>query len=235
MKGSVTLVQSARHLFRFAFVILSVLALPVFANAQDQASIDASKARRQAYLRFIEAQRLRGEAQRTNNARRLQESIEAYKDSIRLDPTAAEPHVDLGELYFFSQSRLDLAENEALEAAKLDVTSVSARLLLARISMTGLRFEKEQKPEQIERAARAYEEVVRLDNGLTEGWAMLAELYEQKGDKTKQLHALERWTGSPVPNDPAFYRWLMNQDLSQDQAYYELSMLYRKLGRSNDA
>jgi tetratricopeptide (TPR) repeat protein len=196
---------------------------------------ESAKTRQQAYLKFIEAQRLRSEAQRTQNPRRLQESIEAYKEALRLDPSASEPHVDLGELYFFFQSRLDLAEGEALEAARLDPANVGARLLLARISMTALRFEKEQKPEQVERAVRAYEEVVRLDASVTEGWAMLAELYEQRGETAKQLKALEHWTNSTIPGDPAFYRWLMNQDLSTDQAYYELSMLQRKLDHFNEA
>jgi tetratricopeptide (TPR) repeat protein len=216
--------------------IASILALSCssLCLAQGQQS-EAAKTRQQAYLKFIEAQRLRNEAQRTQNPRRLQESIEAYKEALRLDPSAAEPHIDLGELYFFFQSRLDLAEGEGLEAARLDPVNVGARLLLARISMTNLRFEKEQKPEQVERAVRAYEEVVRLDASVTEGWAMLADLYEQRGETAKQLKALEHWTASTIPGDPAFYRWLMNQDLSTDQAYYELSMLHRKMGHYDEA
>ena len=194
-----------------------------------------SKSRRQAYLRFMEAQRLRNEAQRSQNASRLQEAIDGYKDAIRLDPSASEPHVDLGELYFFYQSRLDLAEAEAREAVRLDASSLGGHLLLARISMTALRFEKEQKVEQVDRALRAYEEVARLDSGTVEAWAMLAELYEMKNDQAQQLKALERWAASPPPNDASFYRWLMNQDLSQDQAYYELSILYRKQSRNQEA
>jgi len=156
-----------------------------------------SKSRRQAYLRFMEAQRLRNEAQRSQNASRLQEAIDGYKDAIRLDPSASEPHVDLGELYFFYQSRLDLAEAEAREAVRLDASSLGGHLLLARISMTALRFEKEQKVEQIDRALRAYEAVARLDSGTVEAWAMLAELYEMKNDQAQQLKALERWAASP--------------------------------------
>ncbi len=194
-----------------------------------------AKSRQQAYLRFIEARRLRGEFQRSQNARKLQDSVEAFRESIRLDPTAAEPHVDLGEILFFYQSRLDLAEAEAQEAIRLDGSSVPARMLLARIFMTALRFEKEHKPELVDRAARGYEELVRLDPGIAEAWAMLAELYEMKNDKQKQSQALERWTSAPVPTDVSFYRWLMNQDLTQDQAFYELSMLYRSTGRQKEA
>jgi hypothetical protein len=56
-------------------------------------------ARRQAYVRFIEARRLKGEIQRMRNSTRLlDEAIKAYKETIQLDPAAADPHVDLGEL-----------------------------------------------------------------------------------------------------------------------------------------
>lgn len=191
--------------------------------------------KRQAYLRFIDAQRLRNEAQRTQNARKLQDAIEAYRDAIRMDPTAAEPHVDLGELYFFYQSRLDMAEREAAEAIRLDPKVVGGHLLMARIAMTMLRFEKDPKPEQVDRALRAYEEVSRLDPGQAEAWAMLSELYETKNDTAKQMHALERWTGAPQPTETAFYRWLMNKDLSADQAWYELSQIYRQSQRPEDA
>ena len=90
---------------------------------------------------------------------RLEDAVTALKDSIRLDPQAAEPHVDLGEIYFFFQSRPEQAETEAQEAIRLDGSSATARLLLARIYMTALRFEKEQKASQIDRAIKAYEEV----------------------------------------------------------------------------
>jgi tetratricopeptide (TPR) repeat protein len=200
--------------------------------AKPEAKMDERARRQQAYLRFIEAQRLRGEAQRSQNARRLSEAIEAYQEAIRLDPTASEPHVDLGELYFFYQSRLDLAEREGQEAVKLDPQNVSGHLLLARLYITALRFEKdkEQQQRQIERARRAYEEVTRLDPHHMEAWAMLSEIYELRNEPAQQQRALERWSAAPVSNDASFYRWLMNQDLSPDQAYHELSQLYRRQG-----
>ena len=216
----------------YAAVLASIFCtavLPAFVYAQD------SSARRQAQVRFLDARRLKGEAQRTQNVKRLEDAVTALKDSIRLDPQAAEPHVDLGEIYFFFQSRPDQAEAEAQEAIRLDGSSATARLLLARIYMTALRFEKEQKASQIDRAIKAYEEVSRLDPSLVESWAMLAELYRLKNEPEKQVMALERWTSGYTPTDASFYRWLMNQDLSQDQAYYELSQLYRQLGRSKEA
>jgi tetratricopeptide (TPR) repeat protein len=215
--------------------IVSALSLTAVGQGTKDSGGSEANVRRQAYLKFIDAQRLKGEAQRTQNARLLQEAIDAYQAAIKLDPTAADPHLDLGELYFFFQSRLDLAEREAREAIRLDPQVVGGHLLLARVSMTVLRFEKEPKPEQVDRALRAYEEVAKLDPGQTEAWAMLSDLYDTKNDSAKQLQALERWTGAPTPTDTAFYRWLMNKDLSSDRAYYELSQLYRQSARPAEA
>ncbi len=91
------------------------------------------KARKQAYLRFMDAQRLKDEAQRLKSPDRLNEAIAAFKDAIRLDPSAAEPHADLGELYFFYMSRLPEAEREGQEAVRVDPTCIDGHRLLARL------------------------------------------------------------------------------------------------------
>jgi tetratricopeptide (TPR) repeat protein len=188
------------------------------------------KARKQAYLRFMEAQRLK-------SARRLNEAIEAYKDAIRLDPTAAEPHADLGELYlfYFNTSRLGDAEREGLEAVRLDAKCVDGHKLLARIYVLSVRMEQKPKPGQVEKAIRSYEEVTKLDPANAEAWAFLAELYEMKDDTARQIQALEKWAGAPPSIETGFYRALMNSDLSADQAYYKLSQLYLQQGKNQQA
>ncbi|HEY7184577.1 MAG TPA: tetratricopeptide repeat protein [Blastocatellia bacterium] len=193
-------------------------------------------ARRQAYMRFIEARRLKGEIQRLRNtARLLDEAIKAYKETIQLDPTAADPHVDLGELYFFFQARRDLAEAEAREALKLDPNCEDAHLLLARLSVYSVRIERNWRPSLVEQAIRAYEKVAELDPANAEAWAMLAELYRTKNDTDRQIRALEKWAGAPIPNDTLFYSSVMNSDLSADQAYFQLSRLYLGRGKNGEA
>src|SRR5262249_41061796 len=202
---------------------------------QQQETPDAH-ARRQAYARFIEARRLKSEIQRLRNASRLlDEAIKAYKETIQLDPSAADPHVDLGELYFFFQSRRDLAEEEAREALKLDPKCVDAQLLLARIQIYSARMDRNPRPALIEPAIRAYEKVTELDPGNAESWAMLAELYGMKNDTGRQIHALEKWAAAPTPSDTVFYNSVMNSELSSDQAYYRLSQLYLSQGKNVEA
>jgi len=194
------------------------------------------QARRKAYVRFIEAQRLKSEIQRLRNAARLlDEAIKAYKETIQLDPTAAEPHVDLGELYFFFQSRRDLAEAEAQEALKLDPKCLGARLLLARLQIYSVKMDRNARPPATERAIRAYEKVTELDPLHAESWAILSELYGMKNDTGRQTYALEKWAAAPIPGDTIFYNSVMNSDLSSDQAYYRLSQLYLSHGRNAEA
>jgi tetratricopeptide (TPR) repeat protein len=205
------------------------------AESLPQSGTPDARTRQKAYLRFIEAQRLKGEAMRLRNARLLDDAIKAYKETIQLDPAAAEPHVDLGELYFFFQNRRDLAEEEGLEAVKLDPNCLGAHLLLARLYVYSARLENSSRSAVLERAARAFEKVTELDPKHAESWAILSELYSMKNDTARQIHALEKWAAAPIPNDTLFYNTVMNGDLSSDQAYYRLSQLYLSQGKNKEA
>jgi tetratricopeptide (TPR) repeat protein len=204
-------------------------------GAQSEKQTSTPRSRRQGYLRFIEAQRLKGEAHRLNSTRLLDQAIKAYQETIKIDPTAADPHVDLGELYFFYMARRDLAELEALEAVRLDPKSVGGHLLLARIHMSIARVENNPRSLHLDKAVREYEKVTELDPGLAEAWALLAELYQMKNNTDRQIFALEKWSSAPLPNDTFFYRWLMNDELTPDQAYFQLSQLYLSQGKNQKA
>jgi tetratricopeptide (TPR) repeat protein len=232
-------------------IALTCIAAATVSRAQAPAAAPLSPhARRQAYQRFVEARRVKGEALRTQNARLLDDAVRIYKETILLDPTAAEPRVDLGEVYFFFQSRRDLARTEAIEALKLNPDCAGAHLLLARIYLFTARSERPERPERperaeradsnsqsmlLERALRAYEKVAELDPRHAEAWAMLAELYALKNDVARQVHALEKWAGAPLPNDTVFYNRVMNADLASEQAWYRLSQVYLSQNRNADA
>ncbi len=200
-----------------------------------QNKLSPTRQRQLSYLRYIEAQRLKGEAQRLRSTRLLDDAIKAYKETIQLDPTAAEPHIDLGELYFFYLSRRDLAEVEAAEAVRLDPKNVGGHLLLARIYISMAKMENNPRSVHLEKAIREYEKVTEIDPGLAEAWALLAESYQMKNETDRQIYALEKWTGAPLPNDTFFYRWLMNSELAPDQAYFRLSQLNLSKGKNRQA
>jgi tetratricopeptide (TPR) repeat protein len=209
---------------------------PAPANPQRQVS---DNPRQQAFLRFMEARRLKAESYRLrDNAKLIDQAIEAYRDTIWLDPQAAEPRVDLGELYLFAKGDQRSAEREAVEAIKRDANCVGAHLLLARLSIAVIKLENQSQQQvatQLERATREYETVVKLDSNSAEAWALLAELYGMKNDATKQLHALERWASAPLPSDQNFYYWLSNSELTPDRAFAQLSQAYLRQGRKREA
>ncbi len=204
-------------------------------SSQSQDKAADSKQRQRAYLRYLEAQRLKGEIHRVRSRRLLDDAVKAYTETIQLDPEAAEPHVDLGELYLLYMDRRDLAEKEALEAIRLSPNDVGGHLLLARIYISNAKKENNPRSLNVDRAISEYEKVTELDSGQAEAWAMLSELYYLKNDTDRRIHALEKWASVPLPNDTFFYRSLLNVELTPDQAYLQLSQLYRAKGKNRQA
>jgi tetratricopeptide (TPR) repeat protein len=194
-------------------------------------SAEAKRNRKQAYVRYIEAQRLKAV-----RAPRWNELIAVYKEIIQLDPAAAEPHADLCEAYFFSNQPL-AAEREAREAIRLDADCLNAHKWLARLYIINVRFDKNEatKPANIDRAIRSYEEVARVDSSNAEAWAFLADLFQMKNDVARQIKALEKLTTISSPSETMFYRNVMNVELSPDQAWYQLSQLYQAQGKNSQA
>lgn len=194
-----------------------------------------SHRRQQAYLRYLEAHRLKGEAQRTRSQRLFEEAARVFKEAIQLDPSAAAPRNDLGEIYFFYLARPELAEREAQEAIKLEPQHLGAHLLLARLYIYTAKLENNPRSAVWERAIRAYEKVAELDPLQAEAWALLADLYQARRDTPREIQALEKWAGASVPNDSYFYQRLMNADLTPAPAYYRLSQHYLSQGQSQEA
>ncbi len=198
--------------------------------------------REQAYLRFLEARRLRANAQQQRDQKLFDQAIAAYRDTIWLDPKSAEPRVDLGELYFFFRNDVASAEHEAVEALKLDDQCVNAHRLLARLSLALFKFssskdgkDDKEAAAQFNRALNAFEVVTRLDATDTEAWALLSDLYQAKNDTPRYVQALERWASSPIPIDQAFYGWFTNQELTPDRAFAQLSQVYLSQGKKREA
>lgn len=222
-------------LFSLTTVFARQAAQPPAASKQATASAPAAESgeakrnRKQAYLRYIEAQRMK--SARTT---KLGDLVTIYKEIIQLDPTAADPHADLSEVYLYLR-QTDAMEREAKEAIRLDPDCLNGHRWLARLYLILMRSEKEAKPMQIDRAIRAYEEVARLDPTNAEAWAFLADLYQMKNDPARQTKALEKLTAIGAPTETMFYRQVMNIDISPDQAWYQLSQLYSVQGKRGQA
>ncbi len=214
------------------WIFASVVTAQTLTKPQQGVSPETSKNRKQAYLRYIEAQRLK--SLRTTKPVDL---ISTYKEIIQLDPTAADPHADLGEIYFFNLNDFDAAEREGQEAVKLDRDCLSGQKLLARLYAINVRFDNKRRVAQIDRAIRAYEEVARLDPVSAEAWAFQSDLAQMKGDQARQIKALEKLSSIPAPSpmDAYFYRQVMGTELAPDQTFFQLSQLYLSLGKNAQA
>lgn len=232
------------HIFLFlSLIVNAVAAQPQPSSAaiaaepsslRSTVTIDAHR-QQQAYLRYLAAQRLKGEAVRTRSLRLFEEAVKVFKQTLELDPDAAEPHLDLGDIYFFYLARPELAEREAEQAIRLAPQHVGAHLLLARRYVYTAKLENNPRAPFLEQAIRAYEKVAGLTPGCAEAWALLADLYQMKRDTAQEMRALEKWTGASGPSDPLFYQQLMNADLTPEQAYYRLSQLYLRQGQGREA
>lgn len=216
----------------FLLIVASMLAIQAVAKPQQAPSPEVKKNRKQAYLRYMEVQRLK--SLRTTKPLEL---ISAYKEIIQLDPTAADPHADLGEVYFFNLNDFDAAEREGQEAIKLDRDCLNGQKLLARLYAINVRFDNNRRTAQIDRAIRAYEEVARLDPVSAEAWAFQSDLAQMKGDQAKQVKALEKLSSIPAPSpmDAYFYRQVMGTELAPDQTFFQLSQLYLNQGKNVQA
>lgn len=219
---------------RFTVHFLPLLLLLTIAPATAQQAPTSAENRRAAYLKYIEIQRMKASPDT-----KVVDLMNALREAIQLDPQAADPHADLGEIYFFNLRQPDRAEKEALEAIRLDPDCFEGRKLLARIYTVTVRFDQSgsPKPSLIDKAIQAYEEVARIDAGSAEAWAFIAELYQMRNNTARQVAALEKLAAisAPSPMDAYFYRQVMNTELSQDQTLYLLSRLYLGQGKHQQA
>ncbi len=211
------------------------LALTVMLLSGVAAAQDAGRQAPRAWLRYVEAQRLKAEGQARRDTRLIDQAILALRETIELDPAAADPHIDLGELYFLFLSRPEEATREAEAAVRLEPEGMGGHQLLARIAVARTREDGADRAVLIPKAILALEKVVRLDPRHAEGWALLSDLLQAMGAEDRQLDALEKWAASPPAADEMFYRWMTNSDLSTEQAFYRLSTIYLRRGRTAEA
>jgi tetratricopeptide (TPR) repeat protein len=195
----------------------------------------STPADREAWLRYLEAQRLLGEGQANRDTKLIDKAIIAFRETIRLDPKAAEPHIDLGNIYLFGLGRYDQAEVEAGEAIRLAPEEPGGHLLRGRLAFVAMQDraqggDREVYLKQFRRALDAYEKLAELDPRNGEVWAMLQNLYEVSGRTDLRLNALEKFIAAPpIGEENIFYREAVTSPLTEDRAWYEISRL-RLLG-----
>lgn len=227
--------------------ILVVIIIPLLAAGRVDAqqgvrgSAGSGGTEQAAWLRYIEAQRLAAEGFEREDSRLLDRAIGAFRETIRLDPSAAAPRIDLGNLYLFALTEPELAEKEAWEAIRLAPENPEGHLILARLAYLNLRRQeqlgnKDSRPDRSGRVLTAYRRVAELDPRHAEAWLILQGIYEAEQRFDDQIIALERFLASPpIAEENIFVRQMINPPFTTDRALFKLSLLYLLRGRDDEA
>lgn len=232
---------------RILVVVIILMLAVVTAGAQPGGGISpgpggrAPSVEQAAWLSYIAAQRLAAEAIENEDSRALDRAISAFRETIRLDPQAAAPHIDLANLYLFALTDPELAEKEAWEAIRLAPENPEGHLILARLAYLNLRrLEQPANPDvrrdRTGRVLTAYRRVAELDPRHAEAWLILQTIHEAEQRFDDQIVALERFLGSPpIAEENIFIRRMIDPPFTTDRALFKLSLLYLLRGRNDEA
>ncbi|MFM8395247.1 MAG: tetratricopeptide repeat protein [Acidobacteriota bacterium] len=221
--------------------VAAVITLLVMTGSLQLARAQDAPDRTRAWLKYIEAQRLAAEGLENRSERSIEVAIEALRETIRLDPEAPDPHLDLANLYLFGKPDPELAEREAREAIRLAPQSPDGYLVLGRLAYLILRRQEElgnstERPDRYENVIAAYQKVAELDPRQTEAWLILQSIYETGKRFDDQIHALEKFLAAPpIGPENIFVGQLINPPFTEDRAWFKLSLLYLLRGRNEAA
>jgi tetratricopeptide (TPR) repeat protein len=209
---------------RFSLILALAAALtPAFSqtNAARPAT-DASADRSAAYYNFALAH-LYAELAGAygNRGEYVNKAIDAYKQAIKLDPSAAYIDEELTEFYV-QTGQLDKATAEAQALLKANPNNANAHKILARIyaRMVGDPDQGKVDPAMLKNAIAEYAEVARLDPKDTDSLAVLARLYRAAHDDASA---------------ETVYKQILAQDSEDGEALNGLAMVYADRGDTANA
>ena len=202
-------------------------------------SSSANRERRAAaYAKLLEGQRYLNAGREGGISREsLGLAQAAFQQAAILDPTLAEAHTALAEIAFFFTNNASVAIVEAQTATRIDRQNFGAHRLLSRIYalQSGLR-EGRADAALSDQAITSLREVVRLQPGDAEGWAIMGELYLATGRNSEAINAFTSWAASPPPADVRFFQYVtQGGELSPDYAAARLGQALLRAGRPGEA
>lgn len=194
--------------------------------------------RAQAYAKLLEGQRYLIAVRRSGNYESplLNDARAAFTEAVRLDPTLAEAHTALSEIYF-TAGELDLAEAEAKRSVTTNRDNFGAHRLLSRIYSlrSGLR-ESNINRATIDLAVAELREVVRLLPSDAEAWALLGEFYLVTDREREAIEAFTRWAAASPTLETLFYAHItQGRELSPGTAVTRLGEVLLLRGRTTEA
>jgi tetratricopeptide (TPR) repeat protein len=243
--------ESRRRLFLTAFALIALCAVASTSHAhaqsgaqqhpqeptQTQTQPSPRERRAQAYAKLLEGQRY-FEGVRTGSLTldSLRRAQAAFQQAAELEPTLAEAHAALAEIYLILND-LTQAEREGLAAVRAYPDSFGAHRTLARAYTlrSGL-VEKSIDRAASDKAVAELREVIRVYPNDAEAWALLAEFYVATNREKEAVEALRKWATLPASMDGRFYQLVtQGRELSPDSANARLAEVLLGAGRTEEA
>jgi tetratricopeptide (TPR) repeat protein len=151
--------------------------------------------RTQAYEKFLVARRYVLQNDTVN-------AVETFKQVIALDPAAAAPHIELGNLYLDARNLVE-AEAEARKAVAVEADNAGGHWLLGRVlfaQAAGASINKEKARESV----AEFEKVSKLDKLNFDVYRLLGRLYRSLGDTDNAILAYNKLMGNNVAGPEEF-------------------------------
>jgi tetratricopeptide (TPR) repeat protein len=243
--------EPRRRLFLTAFALIALCAVASTSHAhaqsgaqqhqqeptQTQTQPSPRERRAQAYAKLLEGQRY-FEGVRTGSLTldSLRRAQAAFQQAAELEPTLAEAHAALAEIYLILND-LTQAEREGLAAVRAYPDSFGAHRTLARAYTlrSGL-VEKSIDRAASDKAVAELREVIRVYPNDAEAWALLAEFYIATNREKEAVDALRKWATLPASMDGRFYQLVtQGRELSPDSANARLAEVLLGAGRTEEA
>jgi tetratricopeptide (TPR) repeat protein len=213
-------------------------------NIEQQTDEVSREKREQALVKLMEGQRyvwgisrLRSQSMITANAKLAKQS---FQKAVELDPKLSEGYTALAELSLTTPpSDIDEAILLATIAVKINPDNFGSQRILARVYTIKSRLDNGKLDQAFaNKAIQAWKEVARIDPRNAEAWAFLSEFYNQTGQDTERITALQNWLSAsqPIDNQTGFYRSVtQNPSLSPESATVKLGEAYLKIGKDTEA
>ena len=199
------------------FAVGSAIAQPKSTGGQGDKKQTASQGdkKQQAMLKFLEAQRLAQDGD--------PKALDLLKEVVALDPTDAQPHVELGKIYFQNRNFQE-AEKEAKEALRLEKDNIDSHRLLGNIYLTDAAVGNDTAKTEL--SIKEFEEVTKINNRDDDAWSKLAELYLQVNKRDKAIDALKTFNNNNPENPLGFIQ--IAQLYFEDRKYDDAAVSARK-------
>jgi len=207
------------------------------AQTQTQPALTPRERRAQAYAKLLEGQRYFESVRRgalTEDA--LHRSQSAFQQAADLEPTLAEAHTALAEIYLLLDD-LARSEQEGLTASRINPDNYGAHRILSRVYTVKSKL-AEGSPDRAyaDKAAAELREVIRVHPNDAEGWALLAEFNVAAGREKEAVEDLRRWATLPASIEGRFYQLVTGgRDLTPDAANARLGEVLLRAGNAAEA